>query len=222
MNIDTLRPVETCCVFFRRGFVEQSAQDATTSLQSSLDEPSRPAPAVEFLARLHTDSKRAILSRVWTLAERCHDQLQPSSFEEDFLVLSKQLLALYKEITIQISRVPAVKASTRKELFRRLEIAREYLHSGADERISLERVGREACLSPYHLHHSFVEVFKQTPHRYLTSVRLERAHSLLMGGHKVVDACISVGFSSTSAFSRLFRKHFGCPPSEVRRQREQS
>jgi AraC-like DNA-binding protein len=46
---------------------------------------------------------------------------------------------------------------------------------------------------------------------------LERAHSLLTSGHRVVDACIAVGFASTSAFSRVFRKHFGFRPSEVRR-----
>src|SRR5947207_9945189 len=33
MNMDELRPIETCCAFFRTGFVEHIAQDATTSLQ---------------------------------------------------------------------------------------------------------------------------------------------------------------------------------------------
>jgi len=217
MNLESPRPMETCCAFFRKGFVEQIAQDATTSLQASLDAPSREAPPLQFLARLHRDPKRVILSRLWTLAERCVEQLQPSSFEEDFLVLSKQLLTLYEEISSQMSRVPAAKASTREELFRRLQTAREYMHTSGDERVSLLRIAKEACLSPYHLHRSFRQVFRQTPHEYLTGLRLERARSLLTSGHTVIDACIEVGFTSTSSFSRLFRSHFGRPPSDIRR-----
>jgi AraC family transcriptional regulator len=217
MNVDAPRPVETCCAFFRKGFVEQIAQDATTSLQASLEAPSRDAPPLQFLSRLHRDPSRLILSRVRTLAERCETQQQPSSFEEDFLVLSRDLLTLYKEITAQISRVPAAKASTREELFRRLQIAREYLHSSRDERVSLEMVAKQACLSQYHLHRCFTEVFQRTPHQYLTDLRLERACSLLKRGYKVIDACVEVGFTSTSSFSRLFRSHFGYPPSEIRK-----
>src|SRR5262245_65303314 len=99
MNLETSRPMETCCAFFRKGFVEQIAQDATTSLQASLDAPSREAPALQFVARLHRDPTRVNLSRLWTLAQRCSEQLQPSSFEEDFLLLSKGLLTLYNEIS---------------------------------------------------------------------------------------------------------------------------
>ena len=65
MNLmDAPRPIETCCAFFRKGYVEQIAQDATTSLQASLDDPSREAPPLQFLARLHRDPNRAILSRL--------------------------------------------------------------------------------------------------------------------------------------------------------------
>src|SRR5437763_1954601 len=33
MNIDAVRPVETCCVFFAHGFVERIALDTTSPLQ---------------------------------------------------------------------------------------------------------------------------------------------------------------------------------------------
>jgi AraC family transcriptional regulator len=217
MSVDMPRPMETCCAFFRKGFVEQIGQDATSPLQASLDAPSRGAPPLHFVARLHTDRRGVILPRLRTLAERCNAELQPSSFEEDFLILSKQLLALHKEIRAQIARVPAAKASTREELFRRLQVAKEYIHSSSEERMSLETVAREACLSRYHLHRAFKEVFRQTPHGYLTALRLERARSLLKARRKVIDVCMETGFTSTSSFTRLFRSHFGYPPSEIRK-----
>src|SRR3954463_6771935 len=45
MNIDALKPVETCCVFFGSGFVERVALDATTPLAHSLDAWDREPPA---------------------------------------------------------------------------------------------------------------------------------------------------------------------------------
>lgn len=213
MNIDSLRPVETCCVFFGGGYVERMAQDATTPLESSLDSPWRSAASVQFLSRLHVDAKGAVLPQMWSLAKRCALELQPSGFEEDFLTLSERLLLLYKEIKSQMARVPAVKASTREELFRRLQIAREYLHGSLHTRVSLEDVGREACISPYHLHRAFKRVFRLTPHAYLTRLRLERARALLQSGNTALETTLELGFASPSAFTRLFRAHYGVPPS---------
>jgi AraC-like DNA-binding protein len=215
MDLDELRPMETCCAFFSHGFVEHVAQDATTSLQASLDAPARIAPPLHFLSRLHQDSRGLVLRHLHSLAKRCSTGLQPSSFEEDFLLLSDRLLMLYQEITAQIARVPATKASTRKELFRRLQLAREYMHSRADQSISLKDVAREAYLSPYHLHRAFTKAFRQTPHTYLTSLRLERAHAILKAGLPVTETCMEVGFSSLSAFSRLFKTRYGFSPSSI-------
>ena len=215
MDLDAPRPVETCCAFFSNGFVERVAHDATTSLQTSLDAPLREAPRLDFLSRLHQDSTGSVLPRLRSLAKRCSKELQPSSFEEDFLILSQQLVMLYKEITAAISRVPATKASTRQELFRRLQLAKEYMHGCADESVSLKNVAREACLSPYHLHRAFTRVFRQTPHGYLTALRLQRAYAFLKSGRTVTEACVEVGFSSPSSFSRLFSGHYGFPPSSV-------
>jgi AraC family transcriptional regulator len=216
MDLELPRPAETCCVFFQRGFVEQIAQDAITPVQSSLDAPARRAPALHFLSRIHRDTSRSMLPRLWSLAARCSAELQPSSFEEDFLILSERLVLLYKEIVEQISRVPGVRAATREELFRRLQLAREYMYSSTGEPISLEDVAREASLSRYHLHRAFTRVFQQTPHAYLTALRLERAQTLLKRGGSVTETCMEVGFSSVASFSRLFRRHHGLTPSSVR------
>jgi AraC-like DNA-binding protein len=221
MELDAPRPIETCCAFFQQGFVERVAQDMTSPLQTSLDAPLREAPPLFFLSRLHTETKGGILARLRSLAERCSTQLQPSSFEEDFLILSQEITALQETIAAKIARVPAARKSTREELFRRLERAREFLHANVEEKVSLEDVAREACLSRYHLHRAFVATFQETPHGYLTALRLKRARSLLNRGSSVTEACMEVGFTSMSAFSRLFRAHFGVRPStQIRKIRQ--
>jgi AraC-like DNA-binding protein len=94
-------------------------------------------------------------------------------------------------------------------LFRRLQLAREYMYSSTGEPISLEDVAKESNLSRYHLHRAFTRVFQQTPHAYLTALRLERAQTLLKRGGSVTETCMEVGFSSVASFSRLFRRHHG-------------
>jgi AraC-like DNA-binding protein len=217
MRLNEPRPVETACAFFRSGFVDEIARDATTRIEAALDHPARPASALPYLSRLHLDPGRSILDRVQTMALRCANQIQPSGFEEDFLLLSSSLLALDEQMKLRMSRVPARRSSTREELFRRLEIGREYMHSHIEEPVSLEELSRAACLSRYHFHRAFTQVFQKTPHTYLTELRLARAHALLRSGVAVAQVCLSVGFSSHSSFSRLFRLHYGLAPSAVRK-----
>jgi AraC family transcriptional regulator len=217
MDMDETAPVETACIFFRKGFVEGIAQDATTPVKASLDNPDRPAPDLPYVSRLHADPEQLIIRKVQTFARRCSSELLPSSFEEDFLLLSNSLLGLYRQIQSRLARVPAVKSGTRAELLRRVEIGREFIHSHADGPLSLETVARASCLSRYHFHRIFTQVFGKTPHAYLTQIRLARAHSALRAGLPVVQVCVDVGFSSPSSFSRQFRAQYGISPAAVRR-----
>ena len=115
------------------------------------------------------------------MVARCDGDNQPSGFEEDFLLLSRSLLLLYKQVGIRLSRVPALRSSTREELFRRLQIGREYIHNHVEVQFARRSVpgGR---LSRYHFHRAFTQTFQTTPHAYLTEVRLARAHALLRSG----------------------------------------
>jgi AraC-like DNA-binding protein len=217
MNIAAEKPVETCCVFFAPGFVEQLARDITSPMEKALEVQADPTPDLSYLTALHNDRDRSTARRVQSLAHRCADALAPSGFEEEFVDLAGDLLNLYERVRAQIARLPAVRSSTRRELFRRLLIGREYFHSHSMAPISLATVSRAAGLSLFHFHRGFTQAFQQTPHSYLTRLRLARARKMLEAGSSVLDACLEVGFSSPSAFSRLFRSHYGAPPSKLAR-----
>jgi AraC family transcriptional regulator of arabinose operon len=56
----------------------------------------------------------------------------------------------------------------------------------------------------------------------LRHIRLSKAQMLLAGaGLSVKEIACRVGFLSTSAFSRAFRKRYGQPPSQWRRRHSQ-
>jgi AraC family transcriptional regulator len=223
MDIAEAKPVETCCVFFAPGFVERVALDATSALNRALDSPDRIGPSLPYLSALHADDRdRSFVRHVHTLAPRCEKLLTPSGFEEDFLLLANALLAFYDQVHEEMARVPAARAATKKELYRRLLVGREYIHAHASEEVSLFKVAKAACLSPFHFHRGFTKAFGQTPHSYVTGLRLAEAKRLLEAGVSALDACLEVGFSSPSAFSRLFRSQFGHPPSAIRRKSARS
>ena len=219
MDIAEAKPVETCCVFFAPGFVERVALDATSSLNRALDSPDRIAPSLPYLSALHTDDRdHSFVSHIHTLAARCEKLLAPSGFEEDFSLLANALLAFYEQVREEMARVPAARAATKKELYRRLLAGREYIHAHGTEEVSLVQAAKAACLSPFHFHRGFTKAFGQTPHSYVTGLRLAEARRLLESGASALDACLDVGFSSPSGFSRLFRAQFGEPPSAIRRK----
>ncbi len=209
MHIDAPKPVETCCAFFAPGFVERTALDMTSPLDRALETPDRAAPALPYLTALHGDRERSLARLV--------QALRPSGLEEDFLVLAADLLHYYDQIRQEAARLPSVRESTRRELFRRVLIGRDYLHAHACGAVSLAEAANAACLSPFHFHRGFTKAFQQTPHGYLTGLRLERARRMLESGTTALHACLETGFSSPAAFSRLFRTHFGVLPSEARR-----
>jgi len=85
--------------------------------------------------------------------------------------------------------------------------------------LTLDDLGLEAGLSPWHLLRAFRAAFGETPHDFLTRVRLARAKELLtISSRPVTEICLDVGFSSLASFSTLFRRHVGLAPAEFRRQ----
>jgi AraC-like DNA-binding protein len=84
--------------------------------------------------------------------------------------------------------------------------------------VSLPDVAAQANLSPFHFLRVYKRAYGETPHEFLTRLRIERAKTLLArGSHNVSEACFEVGFSSLGSFSNLFAYRVGLPPSEYRR-----
>jgi AraC-like DNA-binding protein len=102
---------------------------------------------------------------------------------------------------------------------RQLCQVRDLLRDGLCEPWTLAELGREADLSEWHLLRAFRSAFGETPHAYLTRLRLERAKELLaLSGRPVTEVCFDVGFTSLGSFSTLFRRRVGLSPAEFRRR----
>ncbi len=84
-----------------------------------------------------------------------------------------------------------------------------------DEPIDLETAAEIAVFSPFHFHRIFKSLMGETLNEFVGRVRLERA--LAMRTHQpnrtLTEIAFACGFSSSSDFSRRFKKRFGVPPN---------
>jgi AraC family transcriptional regulator len=217
MEIDVRVPVRTCCVFFRQGFVEQVFRSMVCSDEGLLDQPELNTEGIPFLSRLHFRDER-VMPRMMAIA--ASGDASSMWLDEQYLLLARDLVFLYQETQRQVRRLPAARAGTRREIFGRVERAREFMHAFSGEALRLDEIAKAACLSTYHFHRMFSVALGESPHSYLTKLRMERARFLLGRGLPVTEVCGLVGFESPGSFSTLFRKKFGVPPSEIRKIRE--
>jgi AraC-like DNA-binding protein len=104
------------------------------------------------------------------------------------------------------------------QTYKSLAHARDFMRHAYRRPINLPDISARANLSPYHFLRVYKQTFQETPHEFLTRLRIEWAKTLLArGSHNVTEACFEVGFSSLGSFSTLFARRVGLPPSEYRR-----
>ena len=231
ITIDAREIVETFCLFFRPGFVEDVHRVESRDPVELLNEPfaaeqreEKSAVAkghgrwqVEFFESLHGHDALVspLLKGIYARVRK--GTATQAYLEDQFFAVARAMLRVGRHSEKQAARIPAKKLSTRFELYRRLLRGKDFLDSFHAEDLPLREVAHAACVSPYHFHRLFREVFGETPNQYLQRKRLERARELLEStDRRVTEISMDVGFESSTSFSALFRRAFGCSPREYR------
>jgi AraC-like DNA-binding protein len=99
-----------------------------------------------------------------------------------------------------------------------LRHARRFIDLHYEMPVTIEQASRQAALSPYHFIRVFRLAYKQTPHQYLMTRRIQKAKELLRTTDlPITEICAAVGFQSLGSFSALFRKVAGLSPSAYRK-----
>jgi AraC-like DNA-binding protein len=106
---------------------------------------------------------------------------------------------------------------TRPALVPHLRRARDLADTRYAEPLDLDALAAAANVSKYHFARSFADTYGDTPMRYLTRRRIERAQDLLRTANlTVTEICMMVGFSSLGSFSSRFRELVGETPTQYR------
>ena len=93
--------------------------------------------------------------------------------------------------------------------------AKEILDNSISSPTTLNTLSKLVCLNEFKLKNGFKEVFGKPVYTYLLDKRMELARLFLETRHtRVSEVAEMVGYSSSSSFSKAFRKRYGFNPSD--------
>lgn len=99
----------------------------------------------------------------------------------------------------------------------RVRRAQRFLRENLHRPLSLAEIAAEAGMSRYHFLRAFRQQTGETPHRYLTRLRIDRGrHDLAHGSAPVGEIAVGCGFASQGYFATAFRRETGITPSAYR------
>lgn len=91
----------------------------------------------------------------------------------------------------------------------------QYIEDNFHTPLDVETIAKFAGMSPSTLHDRFKQITSMSPMQFVKSLRLHKAHSLLLSGNPASEASYQVGYNSPSQFSREFKRFFGDSPRDV-------
>lgn len=96
------------------------------------------------------------------------------------------------------------------------EVARsiEYLSSRLDRTVTIEDMASQVGMSRAVFHRKFKQATTMSPIQFVKSMRLNKGAMKIAGGMNVSDAAMSVGYVSSSQFSREFKRMYGQSPKQ--------
>lgn len=103
-----------------------------------------------------------------------------------------------------------------QQQYKQIVSAKTFIDENYHQPLDLDMISRQALFSRFHFHRIFRQVYRHTPHEYLTRKRIEKAMDLLAENKPVLDVCNEVGFESIGSFSNLFKKEIGFAPTYFR------
>lgn len=107
----------------------------------------------------------------------------------------------------------------RSEYVARINRVIDHIEAHLDEDLTLERLAKVACFSPYHFHRIFGSMVGETLQRFVQRLRLERAATQLDldPERSITEVALDNGFASSATFARAFKQAFGTSASAWRK-----
>jgi AraC-like DNA-binding protein len=218
-QIDAPQPVESFAIYFGPALVEHTYGAMTLSIEKALERGDAVVErSAEFLESLQPHDKLVspVLRFIRLHVLRGVDD--EAWYDEQLNFLLERMLTHRGGVIERIDALELIRTSTRREIYRRISLATDYLHSNYRQPLDLDSLGKAACLSKYHFLRLFTRVHGITPHQYLLRKRAKTALRLLQTTPlDVCEIASSVGFAQRHALLRQMRRWTGLSPRQIRR-----
>src|SRR5688572_26105585 len=216
-RVDNAEEVRILSVFFKKEFALSVFRDALCTEDALLDNPFESGgAALEFFQTLY-DIDIPLQQKLLSLLKALNEY-EVNSVDEHLTFLLHDLIRSHKREAHRAGQINAIKPSTRLEIYKRICVAKDLLHSNYMDKPNLSEISSTACISIPQLIRQFKAVFQTTPHQYLTRIRLAHAARLLKHtATPVQEITWMCGFENVSAFCRAFKSQYGVQPISFRK-----
>ncbi|WP_430410397.1 helix-turn-helix transcriptional regulator [Kordia sp.] len=172
---------------------------------------------LEIIQRSSNQKVKNLLHKIVYLYE--NDQVCLNQQMDDlFITISELIIQEQVLVDNNFKRLKIVRQNTKRELYKSITEAKEYLNDNFRDKTSLEILSKDIGVSKYYLHRLFKEINGKTPLEYLTDIRLENAKNKLQySKDSIYEIAITSGFDNTAYFSNVFKKHVGLSPTQFRK-----
>jgi DNA-binding response OmpR family regulator len=131
---------------------------------------------------------------------------------ENLLESRKRLRTLFSKLET-VHAVEAEVTDVDKEFLKKAE--QVVLDNLSNNQFNVDRFGEELKMNRTQFYRKFKAISGQTPHEYITIIRLNKAVDfLLAGGVNISEVSYKVGFSEPAHFTRAFTKIYGKSPKK--------
>lgn len=217
-HIESQSDVETASVFISPELLDDVLASVSLAPDQLLTDSNISSPGINFVERLYPSDDR-VVPALLNIRKLVNSESSDVQIQEAMHILVENLLLMQAGIKLDIDNLDFAKSSTREEIYRRLHICRDFMLSNLGKSQSLEEIAAVAGFARHHFLRVFREVFGQTPHQYLTKVRLDKARQLVKRTDRSIsEICLDVGFESLSSFSALYRRNFQLSPQQDRQK----
>ena len=133
--------------------------------------------------------------------------LKPVDYEEFGTVIDNLRISLYEK---------KIEEDVDDHLINKIA---PYIREHLDEDISLNLLSDKFALNAQYISQLFKNQIGVNFLSYLTSIRMQKAKSLLLSSAKtIVEVSQAVGYNDYRVFTKVFKKHVGVSPSQYRKE----
>jgi AraC-like DNA-binding protein len=176
-------------------------------MQSIAKEISEKPENKPYFPQIHYQDKDISekFENLFKLLEKCNSQLE----------IETEIILLLSSIIINFSKSPPEICPIGEQNISVTRVCK-YIANNYSENLSLIKLSRIACLSPFHFQRVFTKIMGISAHDYQMHYRISEAKKMLLSSKEIADIAIETGFVDQSHFSRIFKKTIGIPPGKYK------
>ncbi|WP_338358627.1 AraC family transcriptional regulator [Yeosuana marina] len=130
-----------------------------------------------------------------------------------------QLLSMHIKMHNTYENSKPLKVSLLKSELKKIRLLAKKIAKNSSKNYTLDEISQNSGLSQAKLQEGFKFLYARTVSEYIRHARLEEARDLMNNSNLNISQIVySIGFTSRSYFSKIFKEKYGISPNEFKKQ----